>query len=296
MHQTCPAKFDLRMNEGWTSRRRSGALGFGAALHEGLAVWHRGGGLQAALLAIDSKWPDAMPVDDWRTKEKCLTVMIDYTKNYPTETFKVVGMPDNPVVEVPFTLDFGMYLPCNECGFEAGGIDEPERATCPNCNAPREPLEYGGIYDMLVDFDGQLFVVDHKTTSMMGAGYFNQFKPNNQMTGYIWAAGALSGKKVSGALINAIGMFKVGKTRFDRQITSRSDEEIAEWKMNVYTECCNIQHHKRTGIWPMRTGACTLYGLCEYHSVHSLGHQRERIKRLETDYVKEPWDYELRDG
>lgn len=293
MHQTCPAKFDLRMNEGWTSRRRSGALGFGSAIHEGIAVWHKTRDIAQALLAIDTKWPDAMPVDDWRTKEKCLTTMIEYSKHYPSETWKVIGMPDNPVIEVPFTLDFGMYLPCEDHASEDGG---PESPTCCICDKPREALEYGGIYDMLIDFDGQIFVVDHKTTSMMGSGYFNQFKPNNQMTGYIWAASQLSGRPVKGAMINAIGMYKVGKTKFERQITSRSDEEIAEWKMNVYTECCNIQSHKLNGIWPMRTGACTLYGLCEYHSVHSLGHARERTKRLETDYIREHWDYEQRDG
>lgn len=286
------------MNQGWTSRRRSGALGFGSCLHEGLAVWHRTYDIGAALLKINEKWPEQMPIDDWRTKEKCIKTMIEYSKHYPHETFVVVGMPDNPVIEVPFTLDTGMFLPCQHrtCAhFMLADWDKAYKAKCESCGKEKEPIEYGGIYDMLIEFSGHLYVVDHKTTSMMGPSYFNQFKPNNQMTGYIWAAGLMSGRKVAGAFINAIGMYKTGVTKFEREITSRSQAAIDEWLRNVWTECVNIITHKLGGYFPMRTGSCTQYGLCEYHGVHSLEHNSERIKRLETDYVQEKWDFENRD-
>ena len=283
--------------EGWTSRRRTGALGFGSALHIGLAAWYKTGDPVACLQAINAAWPDNMPIDDWRTKEKCIVTMAEYIKEYPTETWKIVGAPDNLVIEVPFTLDFGMYLPCTDCESASESlVGPPEDPACQNCGEMKEPLEYGGIYDMLVDFGGQLFVVDHKSTSVLGPSYFNQFNPNNQMTGYIWAASQLSGAKVTGAIINAIGVMKTGKTKFAREITSRSPEAIATWKRNVYVEACNIKEHERLGFFPQRTQACTMYGLCEYHSVHSLQHATEQVKRLEQDYVKESWDYEMRDG
>jgi len=290
------------MNEGWTSRRKSGALGFGSCLHEGLATWYKTHDVSATLYAINDKWPEGMPVDDFRTKEKCLTVMAEYIKNYPTETWSVVGAPDHPVVEVPFTLDTGMFLPCAMCGQVERQQTSVENVLgrfdgiCAVCKENREAIEYGGIYDMLIEFGGKLFVVDHKTTSMMGSGYFRQFKPNNQMTGYIWAASKLSGQAVSGALINAVGIYKVGKTKFEREITSRSPIAIDTWLQDVYTECCNIQYHKIHGHWPKRTNACTLYGLCEYHSVHELDHPAEQEKLLEMSYVRDKWDYEMRDG
>jgi hypothetical protein len=149
---------------------------------------------------------------------------------------------------------------------------------------------------MLVEFGGSVFVVDHKSTSVMGSGYFNQFKPNNQMTGYIWAGSLMSGKRVSGAIINAIGVYKTGATKFDREITSRSPLAIEEWLRNLWHECVAIKTAERTGFYAMRTGACTLYGLCEYHAVHSLDNPKERQRRLETEYVQEHWDYEARDG
>lgn len=292
MHQTCPSKYELRMRQGWTTRGKSGALGFGGAIHLGLAVWHKTGSLEQALIAINDGWPSDLPIDDFRTKEKCITTMIEYTKNYPSEGFTVVGAPENPMIEVAFTIEMGLSIPyCTKCSLETHW----EAKVCPNCATELEPIEYGGIFDGLIEFSNHVFILEHKSTSVLGGSYFNQFKPNNQVCGYIWAASQLSGKKVDGALINAIGVYKAGATKFERKMTSRSDVAIAEWKRSVQATCAEIKHHERTGLWPMRTQACTLYGLCEFHAVHSLEHEKERTQRLETDYIRNPWDYELRE-
>ncbi len=308
MFQTCPAKFDLRMNQGWTPSRKSGALGFGGAIHEGLAEWYRTGNAIKALQAIDKAWPDNMPVDDYRNKQKCLEVMKEYMKQYPSENWKIVQGPSGPLIEVPFTLDTGMFLPCGLSWQSPADSDkrqdacpgymEPadEDGKCPNCNNLCESIEYGGIFDGVIEFSGTLYALEHKSTSMLGPMYFNQFRPNNQVTGYVWAAGEMSGLPVGGALINAIGVYKTGATKFARQLTGRYPEEIAEWKKNVYMVCCQIATARLTGQWSKSTGACTLYGLCEFHSVHSLGREAERQKLLEQQYIVEHWDYEKRGG
>jgi hypothetical protein len=272
MFQSCPAKYFLRMHEGWTSRRRSAALGFGGALHEGLAEWYRSGDKTKALYAINEAWPANVPADDWRTKEKCIQTMIDYFRFYPEERFTVVGAPTNPMVECTFTLDTGLTL-------EDG-----------------EPIEYGGIFDGLVEWGDTVYVLEHKTTSQLGSYYFNQFKPNNQVSGYVWAAGLLSGKRVGGTIVNAIGLYKSSPTKFERQITSRSPENIREWLVNVQATCQQIKDCERRGYWPMYTGSCTMYGQCEFHNVHVLGDSSERERRLEQDYVREAWSYEQRAG
>lgn len=295
MHQTCPAKFDLRINQEWTVRRRSGALGFGAALHEGLCTWYKTGELSKSLVAIAEAWPQEHPIDDYRTREKCIQTMMDYVKTYPTESFKVIGYgTDDAMVEKTFSLETGLYLSCWECGpdYEWDGDGAP---VCPNCGAPVEPIEYGGIFDTLVEFGGRIFILEHKSTSVLGPTYFHQFKPNNQVTGYVWGASKLSGRPVGGAIINAIGIYKSSSTKFERSITTRSPADIEEWLRNVKAVCEEIQQHRRTGFWPMRTSACTLYGICEFHSVHTLSHPTEREARLQTDYVKHRWDHEFRD-
>lgn len=305
MHQTCPSKYDLRIRQGWTSRGRSAALGFGGALHSGLAAWYKTQDLGAALLAIGEGWNDEVPVDDWRTKEKCITTMIEYTKKYPNEAFTVVGAPENPMIEVPFTIELGRSIPfCGDwedrdgtkregCGYMVAGFDNTH---CPKCGQLLEHIEYGGIFDGLVEFSNNVYVLEHKSTSVLGSMYFHQFKPNNQVSGYIWGGQELSGKKVNGAIVNAIGIYKTGATKFEREPTARSEVAIAEWKKNVQTTCAEIRFHERHGFWPLRTMACTLYGLCEYHSVHVLEHETERVKRLENDYIIDKWDYELREA
>lgn len=294
MFQTCPAKFDLRILNEWTGRRKSAALGFGGALHQGLKVWYRGGGRAAAITSIAEVWPQGLPTDDWRTKEKCMSVMLEYMKEYPVETFKILGAPESPMVEQTFTLPTGKYLDCIICG----GQSDPDNPGFCSAPHPLEEIEYGGIFDGGVEFTNN-FVFEHKTTTMMGkpphSWFFQQFKPNNQVTGYIWALGQLTGQRVGGAIINAIGLYKSSATRFAREITTRSDEDIESWLDNVRATCQMIKDCERRGHWPKHTGSCTMYGKCEFHDVHVLGAVKEQEKFLEQQYIKQPWDYEHRD-
>lgn len=308
MHQACPLKYRYRMVEGWTSRRRSGALGFGAAFHAGLAEWYRSTDttLRAgdAINAISKNWDYTVPEHDYRTLQKCIETFDAYTREYPQENFQIIGWPDAPIVEQTFTLPLGTFLDCR-----LSFVDEPEKWEArKDCNAQqdmfepvcacgleKERIDYGGIFDGLVEFNNKAFVFEHKTTSQLGDYYFSQFNPNNQVTGYIWAAGVMSGLEVAGAMINAIGVYKVSKPKFLRNITTRSPLDIQRWIINVTATCNEIQSHAVTGYWPQRTISCTQYGLCEFHQVDILADPAWRQKRLEQDYVKDSWDYTRRD-
>ena len=310
MGQTCPAKFDLRLNQGWQPRRKSGALGFGACLHEGLAAWYKTRNIGEALMAIKNSWPENAPPDDWRTLEKCVNVMIEYAKMYQQENFTILGAPENPLIENHFCLDTGFFMPiCGKvviddqkrrvwvpgCDYEHDTFSPRTIGTCDNCGQPLDPLEYGGIFDGIVEASGRHYILEHKTTSQLGSYYFEQYKPNNQVTGYIWAARALSGQPVGGAIVNAIGLYKASPTKFVRQITTRTDAELEAWKINLWHEAVVLQRFYRDGVWPQRTSACTLYGRCEFHSVHVLSNPLEQSRLLEQDYLREQWDFVRRD-
>lgn len=306
--ESCPLKFKERIVEGWTSKRKTAALGFGGALHEGLAEWYRTHDKAKAVSVIHAVWPQNVPSEDWRTEAKCIQTMVDYIKRYPSETFHVVGAPDNPLIEITFTLDTGLRLSCPDCGPTVGAwagryvvVDNhvtlvDAHDCCCNCGRELERIEYGGIFDGLVEFSGSVYILEHKTTSMMGSYYFNQFKPNNQVSGYVWAAGLMSGQRVGGAIINAIGIYKASATKFEREITTRSPDAVAEWLNNLHWKCEMIQEAQRTGRWPMFTQSCTQYGLCEFHSVHVLNTQNERDKMLDQQFVRDRWNFEAREG
>jgi hypothetical protein len=285
--QTCPSQYQLRHKEGWVPHGLSGALGFGQAMHHGLATWYRSFDLDEAIEAITTIWPEGLPIDDYRSMDKAHKVMREYIREYPQEPFTVVQGATGPMLEVPFTLHLGTFLDC-PCG-------APGDATadfCFFCNREREAIEYGGIFDGMIEFGGQLWCLEHKTTSQMGAMYFNQFRPNNQLSGYIWAAGKMSGRAIAGAYVNAIGVYKASATKFERHPSSRTKHELIEWNKNVTATCNEIRRCELTGVWPMKTKACTLYGLCSYHEVHSLPQEEDRRRMLEMKYTIRRWDFE----
>jgi len=280
---TCPAKYDLRIRQGIVPVRRKPSLGFGGVVHEGLAEWYRSGDEAKALQEIHKHWPEVMPSDDFRTEAYALKVMHAYVAEYPKEIWKPLPGPQGTLVEVAFTLDTGMFTECQECGGYMAEGDETE-GKCSNCDAFLEPIHYGGIIDVGAEWGDVVYVVDHKTTTVLGgvkdpskAGtyYFLQFKPDNQMTGYIWALNKLTNRRVGGAIINAIGIY--------------------EWLVGVRERCNAIKRAERTGIWRLETSQCMNYGQCEYHSIHVLNDPVSREKRIEQDYVKSTWDYENRD-
>ena len=312
-HQGCPLWYDERINKGWTVRHRSAALGFGGAIHAGLAEWHRSRNPEKAVALLEEVFPD-QPVDDWRDLTKCKKVLLEYMNNYTYESFTIIpGM-----IEVPASLPTGMYLPrCMiperdhagkillhpsgaaffaGCEYDNRNNSSWNRSvgTCRSCGAELELIEYGGIFDTLVEFSGQVYILEHKTTTVMGNHFFNQFKPNNQVTGYVWLAKGLSGR-CDGALINAIGLYKSQATRFERQISTRNEFELDEWLLDLWTEACDIRDHELFGHWPMRTKSCTLYGACEFLQVHSVNDPSVRQRLLEQDYVQDQWQFEKRD-
>lgn len=296
--QTCRAKYYLRHALGYTPVRKKPALSFGGVVHNGLAEWYRTGDLSAALRAIEAHWPEVMPTEDFRTKAKALETIYAYTKEYPTEVWKPIATPSGVLVEQPFTIPTGLFLKCGECKFEGyAGENDYREGKCSNCNGALEEVEYGGLIDVGAFWGDMVYVVDHKTTTRLGDGnyYFMQYKPDNQMTGYIWGLGKLSNQRVGGALISAIGLYKAKPPEFKRQVTNRSERDIAEWLRYVLDTCNDIKQCERSGVWRMETGACMQYGQCDYHAVHTLPEGIEREKRLENDYVVSHWNYEERD-
>lgn len=296
--QTCPLWYKTRIIDHWTPTGKSAALGAGGAIHSGLAAWYSTRDPEAAVAAIRSAWPSDHPVDDYRTEEKCVKIMLEYMKNYTFESFTVIpGM-----VEIATTLPMGTYLPiCNACHadnqlqFDNPNVYDPSTNECSHCGADLEPLEYGGIFDTLIDFNGQVYILEHKTTSQLGPKFFDQFKPNNQITGYVWLAKGLSGR-CDGALVNAIGIMKSSATKFERHFTTRNQQELDDWVRQVWVEATHIQRFQLTGEWPMRSKACTIYGGCEFLQVHSMSDKDTQRQMLEQYYVQDPWEYEKRDA
>lgn len=305
VYQECPLKYRERIELDWVPRSRSGALGHGGVMHEGLKAWYQGAidglsvasRLESALLTIQNSWPETHPFDDFRTLSRAQELMIRYASEYQTESFRVVR------VEIPFLFELGRsILMCDSCGFYNLPLDvNHEPATiCANCFLPLEQIEFGGIVDLLTALGPRsgtvTYIVEHKTTSVFGPGYFTQWQIHAQLTGYVWGAQQVTGKLVGGVNVNVLAMTKSGNMNFGRKMFGRNQADIDRWKNDISDTCNAIRYAQRTGLWRMHTNSCvTKFGACEFHSVHQLSDPDEQRRRLEVDYKREKWEFERRD-
>ena len=105
-----------------------------------------------------------------------------------------------------------------------------------------EPLRYEGRIDMLAeDEDGDLWVVDEKTTGKLGDSWANQWYLDAGQTGYVWwARRVLPQRSIVGVKIRGIGIYKTGYGKMEVPILFQPWEterwyqqmlrDVARWK------------------------------------------------------------------
>jgi hypothetical protein len=150
---------------------------------------------------------------------------------------------------------------------------------------------FGGRFDQILEWNGQLWVRDFKTTSRMGKSYPKMFDPNDQMTCYTWAASQLSGRKVQGVIIQVIYNTKNIGPEHHQFISTRSPAHIEEWQANVEREATIIDQHTEEGYFPMRTTGCNDFNGCYYRDCCALSSWKMRDKWLESHTVESHWDF-----
>lgn len=117
----------------------------------------------------------------------------------------------------------------------------------------------------------QVLPGDHKTASQLGNDFYNRLKPNHQYTGYITLCREALGMDVNFFLVNALQVKEKPKTsrgtgpNFARQITTRDDQDMAEFKQTLVWAVKTYLSWRETSFWPMgQVGECSSYGGCQY--------------------------------
>ncbi len=130
-------------------------------------------------------------------------------------------------------------------------------------------VEYFGTVDAVLENKqtGQVCVVDHKTTSQLGAQFFNRLKPNHQYTGYILGARECLGIETDLFMINGLGIYKT-KQEFARQFTDRTEEDFEELRYSVQSAVDRYLKAKESGVWEQSApDPCTNWGGCSFLKV-----------------------------
>jgi hypothetical protein len=154
---------------------------------------------------------------------------------------------------------------------------------------PTQPYLLCGHLDRVVEFGGQKYVMDRKTTgSSPSPHYFDGFAPDNQMSIYTLAARVQFSTPVAGVIIDA-AQVAVGFTRFQRGFTYRTEAQLEEWLADFRFWTAQAEGFAEANHWPMNDRSCSMYGGCTFRKICSKSPEvRERF--LESDFERRPWN------
>ena len=210
----------------------------GSAMHKGLAVIHETWEIEPAVEAMRTELGTSSGVGDldFLTSghlEAVLRNYLDYWKD--RDPFVVVEMIEEPIIQ---QLD-GLWI--------------------------------GGIPDMVVEQEGELVVLDHKTTSSyLGSHLYNRVKFSKQFPIYCLLLTEKLGKPVRRGICNAIytGKYatveKSKASKFERYSFEYSEEDLEETVQWIREVQSIIKHFDSIHVnrWPQHGGSHC--GWCEY--------------------------------
>jgi len=252
--ETCPRLYQYNMIDGWSRRHGNVHLEFGGHYATALEHFHKhlaaGLSREEALRivvkeALTNTWDaeHSRPVE-WdhhaKTRPNLLRTIIWYVDHFDPDPLHTVILPDGrPAVEYSFTLELA------------------------------DNILYCGHIDRLVEYNGDVYVQDQKTTgSTVTSRYFDRYAPDVQMSGYASAASIFYQSPVKGVIIDA-AQIAVGFSRFERGFTFRTPGQLEEWRTDTLNHIATIRRHTEAGYYPQNRTSCDKFGGCAFRGACS---------------------------
>lgn len=264
--QTCRRKYDFRHNQGLVRKFDQTAPSFGKSIHLALNSWYVDHNIKKAIDIFKADYIENIEIDDKRTHKMGEWILNNYDNKYRDQNIELIE---------------------NEKTFE---IDVPGQLAFPN-------NKFIGRIDKIIKWNGCLWIMDHKTTSQLGATYFYMAEPNLQFLGYAWAARKL-GYEIKGVLVDAILVAKglLPGTSKNNNLTplARYDiyykqEQFIEWEETVFSIIRDIHDAEEHNEWYPNFNSCTDFGECPYRRICKEDKEiRPRI--IEADFKVEYWN------
>lgn len=257
---TCRRKYYWRMVRHLSPIGVAPALMFGLAIHDALDA-HYSKGPEAGLNKFRETYKDTEG-DEIRTVANGIKMLEHYARIYKHEPFKVIGVP-----ETGFVFPIGEYL-------------------------------WGGRIDLPVEWDNDLYIVEHKTTATLRNTYFKQFDLNMQVTSYILAAEEFLGRKCQGCVINVLEPWKelirpTAKSKrpedhFARKPMTRTKMHKDAFRENIPRIIKDILWCEKNDQFYPNEHACFSYNYdCPYKTLCMYGEDERFIAR---DYKVDKWE------
>ncbi len=314
----CPRKYFYTIIEGWRSKSESVHLTFGIWFHKGLELYdkfkalgstHDEATLETLEWLMGETWVYAwvaepsiegrevlkeLPGNDetgtcplyqvsvgpWepetphpnKSRETLVRSVLWYLEEYKADPAKTLILANGaPAVELSFRFESGLTAPDGT------------------------PYMLSGHMDRMVEYAGDNFVMDRKTTGTSpGAYYFSNFNPDNQMTLYTIAGKVVYDIPVSGVIIDA-AQIAVGFTSFARGMTMRTASQLDEWMDGLQQHLAIAEGMALSPLsavergWPMNEKSCGAYGGCVFRKVCSVD-RAVRKNYLMTNFEVRRWN------
>lgn len=290
---TCARSAEYYIIRQREARSTNIALKFGGAIHKALETKYIYGEGEAVRQkeneVLLKEFQDiVVPPDDHRTPDRAIEVVKKYHEKYPQELFHVVEQDGHPLVEVRFAEELGTVEVFSDLYMYEAGVRRQFRVD-------RIFVVWTGRIDLIVEWDSQYWVVDHKTTQIMGDGYFGDFELSQPTVGYCWAAQRRFGFTIAGLVLNALAVRKYtpkGKpTEFQRRRYPYPQWQLTEWQPNTLAVVGRFIADWKDGYFPMETKWCFgKYGRCQYHAICTSRPQDREEILLGADYQNVDWN------
>lgn len=326
--QTCGRLYEYQSLRGRISAGEAVALNFGTAQHltreyrykvfrdQPLTQDYFNG---CAQIMTDFFNEHPVPSEDFRSLNWAIEVSKQYDLRWPKESFRLMqykaprkcdhcdghgrtqderGSYEIPclfcsstgendmMVELSFARQFYLHKPSNGL-FHKLTPDQKKWV-----------IDLGGIWviycgriDLPVIIDNRIWVLDFKTTSMLGEVFWNRIRMSSQQKGYCYFFKEITGMDVAGFLVKAIRTkeppkyvtngttSRAGKTQSPEQWWEESLQEhkeyvspakLLDWKSNAIELIEEIFWRYERQYFPMETESCTKWNRCQYYDVCSM--------------------------
>lgn len=258
------------------------ALVFGGTLHECLEMYYRNPGKELEFYLknaepIIQEMPEPEDPKDFRTRARAFDAFLSYCTSAIGDDFVVLNdEASEPYIERYFELPLG---------------DVEFNSTFNGKFFEKISVRWTGRIDLIIQEGDTPWVLDHKTTRIVGDSFFGNFYNSQQTIGYTWAASQLLKTQVAGLFLNALAIRPVTKTgvpfELCRQKFPYQPSRVEEWVFNTLTLVSDFLSHLDRGFFPMETQWCVgKYGKCQFFDVCTLpAEQRETM--LTSNFYKD---------
>lgn len=246
---TCKKHYELRHIRNLTPIVTAAPLSFGSAWHAIAELLAKGKSTEETVEHFKTIYKNETN-DELRTVNKGVELINLYTKKYAVEPFKYLH------TETPFALPL------------------------------KDDIVLCGKEDAVVEWNGEIYVFERKTTSRLGITFFKKFTLDYQIDIYCFACRELVGE-CAGAIIDAIRVCKPkAKMEVDlvRDVVGRTNMDLDEAQKEIILI---VQDIRNTTNFYKNKQACFTWGGCEFLPICE---SHENPKVIRDFYTESIWN------